>query len=158
MSENDSLLSGGGYMRNCSEQSPLFQYFDNDHLQFPFNWENLKKHGAPFCTWSIQNDSLFLEGLELRSGTCHHSIKKQKIKFDEVIKERGNSKIWANWVSSYFVVYANRSDSYLFMKIENGVIIDKVNVEKGFDFYYPPKDTEPEVLNMINQFNGWYGW
>jgi hypothetical protein len=38
----------------------LMSLYDNDPLQFPFNWDNFEKNGAPVCSWVIQNDSVFL--------------------------------------------------------------------------------------------------
>ena len=32
----------------------LMSLYDNDPLQFPFNWENFEKNGAPVCKWLIQ--------------------------------------------------------------------------------------------------------
>ena len=38
--------------------SPVFGLYDNNHLNWPYNWENTEKSGAPNCKWLIKDSKL----------------------------------------------------------------------------------------------------
>ena len=60
--ENESEhLIGNNYL------SPLLLYFSNDHIKFPYNWENHEKNGTPNCKQIIENGEIYLTEIHLYS-------------------------------------------------------------------------------------------
>ena len=85
----------------------LMLLYDNDPLQFPFNWENFEKNGAPVCKWVIQNDSLFLCQVTLQSGlNLFDEPKEESVKLSELFRPERivNNRVFAFWMSGEFVV------------------------------------------------------
>lgn len=65
---HDTVLAhghGGRFDTGENEASLVMDYFDNDPLNWPFNWENFKLCGAPQAQIELINDSLFITGLKV---------------------------------------------------------------------------------------------
>ena len=62
LSKVDSIKVGEkeGFLRSSKGMSPLLDYFNNDHLQWPYNWENRESNGAPNCNWIIDGNKVYL--------------------------------------------------------------------------------------------------
>ena len=84
----------------------LMSLYDNDPLQFPFNWENFEKNGAPVCKWLIQNDSLFLCQVTLQSGLNLFEPEVENVELSELFRPERivNKRVFAFWMSGSFVV------------------------------------------------------
>lgn len=84
----------------------LMLLYDNDPLQFPFNWENFEKNGAPVCKWMIQNDSLFLCQVTLQSGLDLFKPEEKSVELSELFRQERilNNRVFAFWMSGEFVV------------------------------------------------------
>ena len=84
----------------------LMLLYDNDPLQFPFNWENFEKNGAPVCKWMIQNDSLFLCQVTLQSGLDLFKVEEASVELSELFRPERivNKCVFAFWMSGEFVV------------------------------------------------------
>ena len=84
----------------------LMLLYDNDPLQFPFNWENFEKNGAPVCKWMIQNDSLFLCQVTLQSGLDLFKVEEASVELSELFRPERivNKRVFAFWMSGEFVV------------------------------------------------------
>ena len=54
--EEENCRLNTGYVR----LSPVFGFYDNNHLKWPYNWENTEKSGAPHCQWLIEDGNLYL--------------------------------------------------------------------------------------------------
>ena len=84
----------------------LMLLYDNDPLQFPFNWENFEKNGAPVCQWMIQNDSLFLCQVTLHSGLNLFEHQEKSVELSELFRPERivSNRVFAFWMSGEFVV------------------------------------------------------
>jgi hypothetical protein len=83
----------------------LMLLYDNDPLQFPFNWENFEKNGAPVCTWIIKNNSLFLSQVTLQSGGLFE-YDEENVSLSELFQPEQivNNRVLASWMNGEFVV------------------------------------------------------
>lgn len=75
--------------------------FDNDPIQYPFNWENFQRNGSPVCTWSISNDSLFINSITLWSGTGFYEHDEIPVELGEIFKSERikNGRVFAFWMN-----------------------------------------------------------
>ena len=98
----------------------LMRLYDNDPLQFPFNWENFEKNGAPICTWVIQQDSLFLEQVTLYYGIGLFEHEEESVSLSELFRPERivNKRVFAFWMSGDFVVEYGEEEKDMFGMIE----------------------------------------
>ena len=100
---HDEVLYEGhhGRLANQDFRPQLMSLFDNDPLQFPFNWENFQRNGTPVCTWSISNDSLFINSITLWSGTGFYEHDEVQVELDEIFKSERirNGRVFAFWMN-----------------------------------------------------------
>lgn len=97
----------------------LMLLYDNDPLQFPFNWENFEKNGAPVCKWMIQNDSLFLCQVTLQSGLNLFEAEEENVELSELFRPQRivNNRVFAFWMNGDFVVeYGEEKEDMFGMK------------------------------------------
>ena len=99
----------------------LMSLYDNDPLQFPFNWENFEKNGAPVCSWIIQNDSVFLAQVVLQSGLGLFEYDEESVSLTELFRPEHivNKRVFAFWMSGSFVVEYGKVEEDMFeMKVD----------------------------------------
>ena len=79
----------------------LMTLFNNDPMQYPFNWENFQHNGTPVCTWSISHDSLFINSITLWSGLGFFQHDEDPIPLDELFKPERlvNGRVFAFWMN-----------------------------------------------------------
>ena len=94
----------------------LMSLYDNDPLQFPFNWENFEKNGAPVCSWVIQNDSVFLTQVVLQSGLGLFEYDEESVSLTELFRPERivNKRVFAFWMSGSFVVEYGKVEEDMF--------------------------------------------
>lgn len=94
----------------------LMLLYDNDPLQFPFNWENFEKNGAPVCTWVIQNDSIFLTQVVLQSGLSLFEHEEESVSLTELFRPERivSNRVFAFWMSGSFVVEYGKEEEDMF--------------------------------------------
>lgn len=81
-----TFMNKGGFFTGKSQSSPLLEYYSNDHMKWPYNWENYRKNGAPNCIWKIEDSLLFLTRIRLYSGTGFFSIDKDTVDIKSISK------------------------------------------------------------------------
>jgi len=165
---NDTITfdTKGGYLSGNSGLSPVLSYFDNDHLKWPYNWENFEKSGAPFCTWIINNDSLMLSDIELHTGTGFYSIDKFSVDLVDVFPNNlNNSKVFGDWISGIFIVRhgKNEEDENLpgyfefkaseltYLRLKDGVVLEKYTIPADFDFENVPDNTDEGLKKILEE-------
>lgn len=168
LNEKDSITfnSKGGYLSRRAEGSPLLAYYSNDHTKWPYNWENHEKTGAPNCKWIIEDSKIYLTTIQLYSGTGFYEIDKDNIKLEDIFaKEVVNKKVLGEWISGiYTVEHGKEVESefgykrfepfeYTFLRIKNGIVIEKYTVSKDFDFKKIPDDASPGLKKIIEELN-----
>lgn len=104
------------------EMSPFMKLFNNNPIEYPFNWENFATNGAPVCTWSVDGDSIFLNNLSISRGLDFYDNPKIDIPLHDVfIPERFiDNKVFAYWMNGELEIKYGR----------------EVKGEFGMDEYY----------------------
>lgn len=150
--------------------SPFFGFYDNDHLNWPYNWENTVKSGAPHGKWLIKDGKLYLTGVELYSGLSYYEIDIQTLDLTSLFNDKVvDGVVDANWVSGVYLIkhgYVTRESAgwpglyftvfvvteYTFIRIEQGQILESHTVPKDFDFENVSEDTDPELKQIIEDY------
>lgn len=107
MSHDDVLYKGHtGRFEGQDFRPQLMSLFDYDPMRFPFNWENFQRNGTPVCTWSISNDSLFINSITLYSGLGFYEHDEETVGLDELFKAERikDGKVFAFWMNGERVI------------------------------------------------------
>jgi hypothetical protein len=155
-----------GILNSKSGMSPLLSYYKNDHMKWPYNWENLDVSGAPICNWEISNDKLYINQVTLHSGTDFYEIDAYKIPLSSLFSNKEqNEKVFADWLTGVYQisygVYTKdvlemevfKPTGYTILKINNGDIVEKYDLEADFNFRNIPKDIDPKLKLLLQTKN-----
>ncbi|MDI6449311.1 hypothetical protein [Anaerobaca lacustris] len=173
LSEDDEIEYEGlnsrlatGYER----LSPLFGFYGDRHLNWPYNWENLDKCGAPHCRWRIEDDKLCIAGIELYSGLSYYGIDTEELNLTTLFGDRViDGVVDANWVSGVYRIkhgYATEQDAgwpgytftvfhvtgYTFVRIEQGRLTESYSVPKDFNPAKLPDDADPGLIRIVEDY------
>ncbi len=86
--------------------SPLFQFFSDDHLKWPYNWENENEVGTPRASWVVKDGSLFITQLEIHSGLSFYKENKRTVPLEEIFPGLVHDHaVKASWVNGVFAIY-----------------------------------------------------
>jgi hypothetical protein len=148
-----------------SKLSPIYGLYSNQHLNWPFNWENLEKYGAPNCNWRVVNDSLILTKLQLYSGTRFDSIDKEEIKLSLLFPDKVvNENIFADWVSgvqlvifgvdtSYGFGYNEfKAKEYIYCRFEKGILKENYSIPFNYDMKKNEDSLDPRLRKLMEQY------
>ena len=165
--ENDEIFLNdkNGRFRNKREYSPLLEFYSNDHMKFPYNWENLEKNGAPNCKWSITDNSIYLEKVQLFSGLGFFEIEKDSIGLNSLFDDNiSNDKVFANWLNGIYIIeygveeegeYGYKEFSpteYTYLRVKDGIIQESYTVPSDFNFENIPEATDSGLKRIIDEF------
>jgi len=155
---------------DCQRLSPIFVLYDNNHLNWPYNWENLKKCGAPHCKWLIEDDKLYLTGMELYSGLSFYSIDTETLDLATLFNDKViDGVVDANWVSGVYLIeqgYETQESAgwpgyyftvfnvtaYTYIRLEEGQLIESYTVPKDFDPDNLPEATDSGLIQIIEDY------
>jgi hypothetical protein len=148
--------------------SIILEYFDNDHMQWPYNWEKTEMNGAPNGTWAVINDKLYLTSINLYTGLQFDGAEKIKVDLSNIfnIEQIEKDKVFANWASGVYLVQhgseivLDEETDYREFKVENlqllkinkGVIVSSRTVPRNINFKSLPKDTDEELKNLVHEY------
>lgn len=142
----------------------------NSHLNWPYSWENTDKFGMPHCTWRIEDNMLYLTGLELYTDTSFYSIESEDVELTTLFKDKiQNGVVHADWVSGIYVIkhgyetneYAGwpgyyftifNVTEYTYIRLEEGKVIESYSVPKDFDTENLPNDVDPGLRQVIEDY------
>lgn len=140
------------------------------HLNWPYSWENTDKSGMPHCKWRIEDNMLYLTGLELYMDTSFYSIESEVVDLTTLFKDKvQDGVVFADWVSGiylikhgyetqegagwpgyYFTVYT--VTEYTFIRLEKGKLVESYTVPKDFNPENPPEDTDPGLVQILEDY------
>ena len=106
LNEDDeiSMNDKQGRFNNRIGYSPLLEFYSNDHMQWAYNWENFEKNGAPHCKWIIMGDEIYLEDIQLYSGSGFYEIEKDSVNLEDIFNENiANNKVFADWLNGIYI-------------------------------------------------------
>jgi hypothetical protein len=168
LNENDLISYDGRECRlnnGVSKLSPIYGYYSNQHLNWPFNWENLEKCGAPNCRWKIVNDSLLLTHVQLYRGTRFDSIDKESIELSLLFPGTGaNGQVFASWVTGiHLIVYGVdttygfgfkefRPKDFTYCRFEKGMIKEKYTIPGDLDLRKNDDDLAPGLRKLMKEY------
>lgn len=106
---------GGRFADGDFNASLVMGYFDNNPLNWPFNWENFNFCGAPKALIEIIHDSLFISGIKavVMAGSQFETEE-----FDIIIDSifppdvLQNGRLFASWVNGRKTIYYTVFDDY----------------------------------------------
>lgn len=173
LNEDDEIEYDGQDCRlatDYSRLSPLYGWYNNNHLNWPYNWGNTDKSGAPHSQWRIEDDKLYLTGVELYSGLSFYSIDTETLDLASLFGDRVvNGVVDANWVSGVYMIkhgYVTEEDAgwpgytytefevtgYTYARIEQGRLTENYAVPKYRDPEYLPEDADPGLIQIIEDY------
>lgn len=162
-----SIDAQQGILTTKTGFSPILAFYQNDHMKWPFNWENPNKNGAPNGRWVIIDDKLFLEEVVLRTGTSFYEVEEIKLEFKEIFdSQHTKERILAKWVSGVIVIELGKLvkdelvkdyeefkvSEYIYIDLKEGHIVDSHRVKAGFNFEQIPENTLPGLRLLIKRF------
>lgn len=143
---------------NYQRLSPIFLNYGEDFTQWPYNWENQEKSGAPHCTWIIIENKLYLSSLELYYGLKFDTIYKDTINIQKEFSDKiKNNKVFASWVTGIYLITHGKINNeklspfynqfepngYTFIRVINGEIVEIFNTDSDYDpDYYDLNDKD----------------
>jgi hypothetical protein len=168
LSKEDTIVvdKKGGYFGGQTGYSPILEYYSNDHMRWPYNWENFEKNGAPNCIWVIIDNKVFLNEIRLYSGTGFYEIAIDSVNLESVFKDKTqNGRVFADWLNGIYVIkYGTENADDLFpaykefkpteftyLRISNGVIMESYTIPSDFDFKNIPEDTESGLKKILDE-------
>lgn len=168
LSKEDTVIvdKKGGYFIGQSGYSPILEYFSNDHMRWPYNWENFKKNGAPNCIWIINENKVFLDKIRLYSGTGFYEIIKDTVNIETLfINKIENEKVFADWLNGIYIIKYGTENAddlfpaykefkpteYTYLRINNGLIMESYTIPSDFNFKNIPEDTEPGLKKILDE-------
>ncbi len=166
--EHISIGERKGHIKGKNEYSIVLDYFDNDHLKWPYNWENMDLNGAPNGTWEIKDNKLFLISLNLNTGLNFDGAETIKIDLSTVFTDKPlyDNKLFADWTNGIYLIrhgeeqednllpgfkYFKETD-YTFVRIKNGEIIEQHNISQSFNFEKYPEDTDESLRKILDDY------
>ncbi len=140
------------------------------HLNWPYNWENLDKCGAPHCRWVMEDDRLYVAGIELYSRLSYYSIDTEELDLTTLFGDRVvDGVVDANWVSGVYLIkhgYATEEDAgwpgytftvfhvtgYTYVRMAQGRLMESYTVPEDFNSCDLPDDADPGLLQIIEDY------
>ena len=143
--------------------SPIFVYYSEDNLLWPYNWENEEISGAPHCDWNVEKNKIYLTNVSLYSGTSFNgpdiiNLPLNKL-FSDVSNEHG---VFASWLNGVFIIQYGHEvkDGYftkfeatenILINVKNGLIVEEYILGKDFDFSKNGTNYPRNIKNLLDQ-------
>ncbi len=150
--------------------SPLFQFFSDDHLMWPYNWENENEVGTPRAAWAVKDDILFITELEIHSGFSFYKENKRTVPLEEIFPELvQDDSVKASWVNGVFAIYHGETKvetpkwmdgehnefvvkEIEFIKVRNGEIIASQRADKKVLRTEITKVEEADLRKLLEEY------
>ena len=130
--------------------SVILEYFNNDHMQWPYNWENTEISGAPNGSWQVIDDKLYLKEVRLLSGLRFDGPEVKTLELATLFPdlEVTTNGVLAQWCRGvYLIKYGEEvrvgNDTYNYMefktkelefvRIKAGTIVESRIIPADFD-------------------------
>lgn len=168
LSSEDQILKDETKGRFLSKQgsSPILGLFENDPTNWPYNWENFEKNGAPDCTWITENNKIYLTNIGLRTGTGFYEVGRFEVPLNEIFTtEIENNRVYADWLSGiYLIQYGEEKEDTLlpgfkefkissvtYTRIVAGLIVEEYTVPANYLQKGIPEDVDPGLKKILEE-------
>ncbi len=168
LNENDAINFNN---RECklntgvSRLSPVYALYSNQHVNWPYNWENTEQSGAPNCKWKIVNDSLILTKLQLYSGTRFDSIDKKDIELNLLLPGKVyNNQVFADWVTGIQLIIFGADTAYgfgykefkpkelIYCRFEKGILKESYSIPANYDMKNNEDSLDPRLRTLMQEY------
>lgn len=169
--DNDKIvLNGEESLLNTdvSRLSPIFDHYGKSFLDWPYNWENKEKSGAPNCKWLIEKNKLYLTELTVQYGLQFDSIFTDKINLDKEFKtKKSTNKIFADWANGVYLIRHGKLDidetgyeyfkteECTFIRVVKGMVKESVTVPGEFNVKNPPDNTDEKLKKLVSDYRNY---
>jgi hypothetical protein len=166
LGEKDTVMynNKSGYIFEVTGLSPILLYYSNEHLKWPYNWENIEKNGAPNCKWEIIDKKIYLTEINLFSGIELDSIVKDTISLTTIFEKKViDERVFGDWITGILIIkhgyYKKKDYGYLefietgrtYLRFTDGEIEESYSVSKDFKYWEMPEETEPGLRKIIEE-------
>ena len=142
----------------------VLERFGNNPLRTRSNWEETDEAcGAPFGTWTIRNDSLFVSTVSTHHGSDAYEYEKREVELaeyfgDDAVKMRdGKPCVFADWIDGNYVIhYGTWEKTYMDLPTYNVSKTQKVRIKNGIILssdFAPSSFEEDEQEAAASNFN-----
>ena len=167
MYEDESINTnnGTGFISRPNGKKLILQYYNDDHLKWPYNWESKDKSGIPVGKWVIDDTQILLSGVKLHSGLGFYETEIHEIPISEIFnsKEEQIEASWLNGIYSIqfrkeakekdkFSIYDYEIESIVILEIENGCIVEQCKIAGNFDFKKIDKNASKREQKLIQKY------
>lgn len=148
--KQDRILLNSKVCSLSSGTYPLIlEYFHNDHLKWPYNWENVNKCGAPNALWEIKDNKLYLNKVYLHYGTRFDITDVEELNPENVFGVNIlKLPVFAGWINKICIIteYEKNVDennlydlsdklvSVYIVEIRNGIVEKKYKLPENYNY------------------------
>lgn len=164
--EEINIENKEGYINGKYGHSIILEYFDNDHMKWIYNWENQNLNGAPNGVWEVKNNRLYLNSINLHTGTGFYKTEKTKIDLINLFPNNKitNGSVFVDWANGIYLVSHGKkvkdefnfeqfkATEYTLLRINNGIINESRTIPNDFNFRKMPEDTDEELKKLIEDY------
>lgn len=153
-------------LSSTSGMSPLLELYENNHLNWPFNWNNEAKSGAPNCRWYIDKDNrLFIEKVQILTGSNIYKADATDLPLNEVVPDsKSNEAVFASWVDGIYMLeegsmveeygYSSfKAEIRHFVRITLGVVEEHYKVDATADLEQIESSADHNFIKLFEQWN-----
>ncbi|MDH6308516.1 hypothetical protein M2451_000827 [Dysgonomonas sp. PFB1-18] len=168
LSSEDKISNGDKSGRFITRKgfSPILGYFGNDHMKWPYNWENFEKSGAPDCIWTVEKNKVYLAQVGLRTGTGFYEVTRFEVPLDELFPTGiDNIKVYADWLTGIYMIQHGEEkedtllpgftefkiDNITYVRIINGLLIEEYTVPADYTRNGIPEDADSGLKKILEE-------
>lgn len=171
LSTKDEVIWNGKVLKlnSTTGMSPLLKLYENDHLNWPFNWNNSVTSGAPNGRWSIDKDNrLFIESVQIRTGSNIYKADVAEVPLSQVIPgSEKNEATFASWVDGIYlleegsIVQEHGYSSFKveighFVRINKGIIEEHYEVDATAELAQIESSADQNFIKLFEQWKSFF--
>ncbi len=164
--EKVTIKEKNGYITGKQGNSIILEYFNNDHMNWVYNWENFELNGAPNGVWEIEGNKLFLKSINLHIGLGFDGAEKIGVDLSNVFKAEKikNGKVLVDWANGIYIITHEeeikdefnfksfKETEYTLLRINNGIIEESRTIPNDFNFKEIPQDIDKGLKKLIEDY------
>ncbi len=154
-----------GFITRPKGKKLVLQYYNDVHLDWPFNWESKSISGIPIGTWEVVGKDVYLIDLKLHTGLGFYETEIHDIEITEIF-ENAESKLKAEWLNGVYLIehrievekeneFQLRNyevESIRILEMKEGVLINQCKLKGNFKFEDIDKNTPENTKKLIKKY------
>jgi len=154
-----------GYIKGKNGNSIILEFYDNNHLNWPYNWENIERNGAPNGVWKIADNKLLITSINLNTGLNFDGPEKIDIELSSIFRDKlENNNVFADWTNGIYLITHGEEEvadklmpdfkifkekEYTLIRVKEGIVQEKYTISSEFDLDNIPDTTNEGLKNII---------